>query len=52
MVYVTLRPFLYYFLIGTEVDFTVTPVGDGHHLNERIINFLKMTKRFQILSIL
>ena len=52
MVYVTLRPFSYYFLIGTEVNFTVTSAGASHHLNERVMNFLKMTKRFQILSIL
>lgn len=52
MVYVKLRPFLYYFFIGTEVNFAVTSAGGSHHLNERVMKFLKMTKRFKILSIL
>ena len=47
MVYVTLRAFLYYFLIGTKVNFAVTSAGGSHHLNERVIKFVKMTKRFQ-----
>ena len=34
MVYVTVRPFSYYFLKGTEVNFTVTSPGGSHHLNE------------------
>ena len=46
MVYVTLRAFLYYFLIGTKVNFAVTSAGGSHHLNERVIKFVKMTKRF------
>ena len=43
MVYVTFRPFLYYFLIGTEVTFAVTSAGGSQQLNERVMNFLKMT---------
>ena len=43
MVYVTLRSLVYYFLIGTEVNFTVTSVGGSHYLNERVMNLLKIT---------
>ena len=30
MVYVTLRPFSYYVLIGTEINFTITSAGGSN----------------------
>lgn len=43
MVYITLKPLLYSFVVGTEVPFKMTSAGNIHYLDRRVINFFKMT---------
>ena len=43
IVCVTLRPLLYYFLLGTEAHFKVSFAGDSHYLDGRVIYVLKIT---------